>query len=67
MLDIIEKSFEEQVKEFPKDSNALFAMGLTYLGLKNYELADEPPCGRPRTSPASWALRRCGTWKPAAA
>ena len=33
--------FEEQVKEFPKDSNALFAMGLTYLGLKNYELADE--------------------------
>ena len=33
--------FQEQVEACPKDSNALFAMGLTYLGLKNYELADE--------------------------
>lgn len=33
--------FQEQVAACPKDSNALFAMGLTYLGLKNYELADE--------------------------
>ena len=34
-------AFEEQVQENPNDSNALFATGLTYLGLKNYELADE--------------------------
>ena len=33
--------FQEQVAACPKDSNAQFAMGLTYLGLKNYELADE--------------------------
>lgn len=33
--------FQEQVEACPKDSNAQFAMGLTYLGLKNYELADE--------------------------
>ena len=33
--------FQEQVTACPKDSNAQFAMGLTYLGLKNYELADE--------------------------
>lgn len=34
-------AFEEQVQENPNDSQALFAAGLTYLGLKNYELADE--------------------------
>lgn len=34
-------AFEEQVQENPNDSNALFATGLTYLGLKNYELANE--------------------------
>ncbi|MCQ2324808.1 MAG: hypothetical protein MJZ58_01270 [Paludibacteraceae bacterium] len=33
--------FQEQVAACPKDSNAQFAMGLTFLGLKNYELADE--------------------------
>lgn len=33
--------FQEQVAACPKDSNAQFAMGLTYLGLRNYELADE--------------------------
>lgn len=33
--------FQEQVEACPKDSNAQFAMGLTYLGLRNYELADE--------------------------
>lgn len=33
--------FQEQVAACPKDSNAQFAMGLTYLGLGNYELADE--------------------------
>ncbi len=33
--------FQEQAAACPKDSNAQFAMGLTYLGLKNYELADE--------------------------
>lgn len=33
--------FQEQATACPKDSNAQFAMGLTYLGLKNYELADE--------------------------
>lgn len=33
--------FEEQVKNSPQDSNMVFAMGLTYLGLKNYELSDE--------------------------
>lgn len=33
--------FQEQVEACPKDSNAQFAMGLTYLGLHNYELADE--------------------------
>lgn len=33
--------FQEQAVACPKDSNAQFAMGLTYLGLKNYELADE--------------------------
>lgn len=33
--------FQEQVAACPKDSNAQYAMGLTYLGLKNYELSDE--------------------------
>lgn len=33
--------FEEQVRNSPQDSNMIFAMGLTYLGLKNYELSDE--------------------------
>lgn len=33
--------FQEQLEASPKDSNAQFAMGLTYLGLRNYELADE--------------------------
>lgn len=32
-------AFEEQVRENPQDANALYAAGLTYLGLKNYELA----------------------------
>ncbi len=31
--------FKQQTEENPKDTNALFAMGLFYLGLKNYELA----------------------------
>ena len=34
-------AFEEQVQENPNDSQALFAAGMTYLGLKNYELAGE--------------------------
>ena len=33
--------FEAQVRENPADVDALFAVGLTYLGLKNYELAYE--------------------------
>ncbi len=31
--------FKQKAEENPKDTNALFAMGLFYLGLKNYELA----------------------------
>jgi len=31
--------FQQKSKENPKDTNSLFAMGLLYLGLKNYELA----------------------------
>ena len=31
--------FQEKTAQNPKDTNALFAMGLFYLGLKNYELA----------------------------
>ena len=31
--------FKNKSKENPKDTNSLFAMGLLYLGLKNYELA----------------------------
>ncbi len=31
--------FKQQTEENPKDTNALYAMGLVYLGLKNYELA----------------------------
>ena len=34
-------AFEEQVQENPRDTQALYATGLTYLGLKNYELANE--------------------------
>ncbi|MBQ3672981.1 MAG: hypothetical protein II928_00735 [Paludibacteraceae bacterium] len=35
------QQFQENAAACPKDPNAQFAMGLTYLGLKNYELADE--------------------------
>ena len=31
--------FKQQTEENPKDTNALYAMGLVYMGLKNYELA----------------------------
>lgn len=31
--------FKQKAQENPKDTNALFAMGLFYMGLKNYELA----------------------------
>ncbi len=31
--------FKQQTEENPKDTNALYGMGLVYLGLKNYELA----------------------------
>lgn len=31
--------FQQQKEENPKDTNALYAMGLFYLGLQNYELA----------------------------
>ncbi len=31
--------FQEATKKNPKDTNSLFGMGLVYLGLKNYELA----------------------------
>ena len=31
--------FKQKTNENPKDTNSLFAMGLLYLGLKNYELA----------------------------
>lgn len=32
-------AFKQKAADNPKDTNALFAMGLFYLGLKNYELA----------------------------
>ena len=31
--------FKQQTESNPKDTNALFGMGLVYMGLKNYELA----------------------------
>ena len=31
--------FKQKTEENPKDTNALFGMGLVYMGLKNYELA----------------------------
>lgn len=31
--------FKQQTDANPKDTNALFGMGLVYMGLKNYELA----------------------------
>ena len=31
--------FKQKAQENPKDTNAMFAMGLFYMGLKNYELA----------------------------
>ena len=31
--------FKQQTEANPKDTNALFGMGLVYMGLKNYELA----------------------------
>ncbi len=34
-------AFEDQVRENPTDTQALYAMGLTYLGMKSYELANE--------------------------
>lgn len=33
--------FKEQTASNPKDTNALFGMGLVYMGLKNYELAQK--------------------------
>lgn len=44
--------FQEHATACPKDSNAQFAMGLTYLGLKNYELADEFLAKAVQLSPA---------------
>lgn len=35
------RHFKEQTHANPKDTNALFGMGLVYMGLKNYELAQK--------------------------
>lgn len=39
MTDNYIQFFRSQTESNPKDTNALFGMGLVYLGLKNYELA----------------------------
>lgn len=44
--------FQEYATVCPKNANAQFAMGLTYLGLKNYELADEYLTKAVQLSPA---------------
>lgn len=39
MADEYLKCFQDQTGKNPKDTNALFGMGLVYMGLKNYEMA----------------------------
>ena len=39
MADEYLKCFQNQTGKNPKDTNALFGMGLVYMGLKNYEMA----------------------------